>query len=330
MGTFQAVASGLGEAGEQAGQGYNQALNEALKYRQQAFMEKQAGVQSDFQNRQLDQSYKLAQQQHDLFHQQMVAQGWDAGVVTKDPNTGKYMRTYTNKQTGEQRTLPEVGNPPDSAEAHLETYKMLKEQGWDDNKAMQAAFKVGNLYRTDPVGMAQEWQDRAKQLFEDKGVKSVPIIGYGKVDISTPAGQANYAQIMVDGNTRSAAAMARAMYGNGAGVANGRNMDGFTADEAREFKAYEESLKGMGGLRERLAVANINNTLDSTERKELTESTIKQQQADEDKLNSKYNEIGSRRAWSVSAFMNANPTATSAQIGQAKQQAARAHKRIVP
>jgi len=156
-----------------------------------------------------------------------------------------------------------------------------------------------------------------------------PIIGYGNVDISTPQGQARYAQIMADSNTRGISAMYRAIYGNGANANGGRNMDGFTADEAREFKAYEETLKGQGGLRERLAVANINNELNPDKRQEITKETMDASNKDEKSLNDKYNEIFNRRAWSMSAFMKANPNATATQIAAARHQAQANHMRIV-
>jgi len=162
MGAFQAVASGLGEAGEQGGQGVNQALNEALKVRQQNFVESNAANEIALRYAQLRQQGSLEGQRNDLLHQQLVGQGWKDQGLTLDPSTKQYVRTYYNTQTGETSKLPQSGNPPDSPQAHLDTYKMLVEQGFDPTKAQEIAFKMGNLYRTDPVGVAQEWQDRAK------------------------------------------------------------------------------------------------------------------------------------------------------------------------
>jgi hypothetical protein len=325
MGGFQAVASGLGEAGEQAGQGVNEALNAALKVRQQDFVEKNAANEIALRYAQLHQQGSLESQRNDILHQQIIGQGWKDQGLSVD-NNGGYQRTYYNDQTKETRVVPMNGTPPDSPQAHLDTYKMLTEQGFDPTKAQEIAFKMGNLYRTDPVGIAQEWQDRAKEL-SDSGVKSVPIIGYGNVDISTPQGQAKYAQIMADSNTRGISAMYRAMYGNGSGVGPGHDLSGFTPGEAREFKAFEMAQQSRMAAREKFGTAALANTMPQ-DIEARTKGLMDASDQDTKAIQDKYNEIYNRRSWSVSKFMQANPHATPAQINQAKQQAKAANKRI--
>lgn len=320
MGGFQATAAGLGGAGEEAGQGVNQALNEALKVRQQNFVESNAAQEIAFRYAQLKQQGSLEGQRNELLHQQIVGTGWKDQGLTYDPNTKQYTRTYYNDQTNETRKLPMSGTPPDSPQAHLDTYHMLVEQGFDPTKAQEIAFKMGNLYRTDPVGIAQEWQDRAKEL-SDSGVKSVPIIGYGNVDISTPQGQARYAQIMADSNTRGISAMYRAIYGNGSQAGAGaHDLTGFTPGEAREFKAFETAIQQRMAARDRFGAAALNNTMpnDMDKRlKELMDESDKDTKAIEDK----YTEIYNRRAWSLSQFMSAHPNATATEIAAAKRTA---------
>jgi hypothetical protein len=247
MGAFQAVASGLGEAGEQLGQGANAALNDALKVRSQMMEEQYRSGELDLRRQQLQQQGQIANQQQDLMRNYYIQQGWRDMGVSMDPGTGNYSRSFYNETTKESTTVPVSGVPPDSPQGLMAYYKNIR--GMQDDKgnplfsdlqAKQIAFKMPQLYREGPVGMMQGFRDYAAEL-ADQGMTNIKSSTGKQLDISTPEGQQAFAQDQIDlvyGRTGFF------HYGMG-GVAGGRPVDmtGFTAGEKREADATLAPLK---------------------------------------------------------------------------------------
>jgi len=322
MGGFQAVASGLGGAGEDLGTGLNNALNEALKVQLQ---QHNIGMdQSNLALRQAQQKqeYDLAQQQHELMRQQMLSNGWTHTGTVKGPD-GHYYQQFDNPRmpAGQQTTrIPYGGEnggvPPDSMEAMLDNYKRLKEQGFEDTRAQQLAFKSVNLYRTDPAGLVGEYAKYAKELNEDKGVDKVPVFGFGTIDISTEAGQAKYAQAMIDSG-RGMGPLLRSMMGYGPGAAGSKDMTGWTANEQREYRAIEEEARRREDILTKMGTAQMSNTFDPDQQKAITKQVMDQIDDLWSEPNKKADEINARHGrgvtpapgqmWSKSAWAAANP-----------------------
>lgn len=304
MGGFQAVASGLGEAGEQEGQGLNQALNQALKVQLQNH--NISMDQSNLALRQLQakQSYDVAQQSHDLTRQQMLENGWTHTGTVKGAD-GQYYQQFDNPRMppGQQtRTIPYSGGgvPPDSFEAHLAQRQQLINQGVDKDKAAEIAFKVAGLYRTDPAGLVKEYQQLAKDMNEDNDISTVPVFGFGKIDISTPEGQAKYAQAMIDSG-RGMAPLLRGMMGLGG---KPTDMTGWTANEQREYKALEsevnrktqnvEKMMGIYGQATFMPGSSLNDLKDVTKQMDDLQTPLFKQ------LEDKAEEINARHGRAVS------------------------------
>src|SRR6266436_5519072 len=159
----QAITSGIGETGEQLGTGLNNALTEALKVQMQQHVIGHDNATLALEEARQKQTYDIASQQHELMRQQMLEQGWTHTGTVKDPD-GTYYQQFDNPRmpAGQQtRRIPyggaNGGVPPDSMEAMLDNYKRLKEQGFEDTRAQQLAFKSVNLYRTDPAGLLGEY-----------------------------------------------------------------------------------------------------------------------------------------------------------------------------
>jgi len=296
---LQGVLSGIGEGGEQAGQGLNAALNEALKVRAQQHQENVDTAHINLAQAAQQQAYTLAQQQHELMRQSMLQNGWTHTGTVKGVD-GNYYQQFDNPRmpVGSQTTrIPYNGTPPDSLEAMLNNYKQLKEQGFEDTRAQQLAFKAVNLYRTDPAGLLQEYSKYAKELNEEKGVTKVPVFGFGNIDISTEAGQAKYAQAMNDSG-RGYATLLRSLMGYGP---KQNDMTGWTANEQREYKAVEaqqkleeETLMKFYTLQMGLPTAmdpNVQNQI----RQSMLEASSKSSKALQDKqdeINGRHNKTG--------------------------------------
>jgi hypothetical protein len=298
MGGFQAVASGLGETGEQLGTGLNNALNEALKVQLQQHNIGMDQAHLALAQAQQKQTYDLATQQHDLMRQQMLESGWTHTGTVKDPD-GTYYQQFDNPRmpAGQQtRRIPYGGGnggvPPDSMEAMLDNYKRLKEQGFEDTRAQQLAFKSVNLYRTDPAGLVGEYAKYAKELNEEKGVSKVPVFGFGTIDISNEAGQAKYAQAMIDSG-RGMGPLLRSMMGFG-GAAGSRDMTGWTANEQREYRAVEEEAKRREDILTKMGTAQMSNTFNPEEQKAVTKSVMDQIDDLWKGPHEKYDEINNR------------------------------------
>lgn len=250
----QAIFSGIGEEGSQAGTGITQGLLDAFKVKQQ--YDQQANQQQQLAQAQqrinLEQSgqkqqYDLAQQQHDLMRAQIERQGWNlvGNGPVKQPD-GSYATVYDNPNMplgSQTRTIPFQGIPQDSMEGRINTMKLLQDQGVDSTRAMEIAFKQSGLYRTDPAGQIAEFQKAAEDMAA-KGIKSVPVFGVGNIDITTPEGRAKYGQAMAESNSRNAAAYTRAMLGNGApSGANQPSQYGWTANDIRDYGTVANQVK---------------------------------------------------------------------------------------
>lgn len=295
MGGFQAVAAGLGEAGEQTGQGINQAITEALKVRAQTHLEDVDKAHITLAQQAQQQAYQIAQQQHELTRQQIISNGWKDMGSTVGPD-GKYVRNFYNDQTKENRAIPMSGTPPDSPQNLVNYYKTLR--GMTDGKgtplftdmqSKQVAFKMPQLYREGPVGMVEGFRDHATELLE-QGIKQVKIPGIGKIDISTPQGAANYAQAMMD-----------VIYQRGMMSAylrsqtQGRDMTGFTPGEQRDYKSAEAGLDSYSSILQKTVGAALASELNPQKRDEMMKTMLTQTEAIEGAKVDKYNEIVARR-----------------------------------
>lgn len=297
MGTWQAINSGIGETGEQMGQGMNNALNEALKVQLQQHNMGMDQAHLQLAQAQQKQTYDLAQQQHELMRQQMLSQGWTHTGTVKGED-GRYYQQFDNPRMplGQQTTrIPYGGEsggvPPDSMEAMLDNYKRLKEQGFEDTRAQQLAFKSVNLYRTDPAGLLGEYGKYAKELNEDKGVGKVPVFGFGTMDISTEEGRAKYAQAMIDSG-RGMGPLLRAMMGYGTG--KDKDMTGWTAGEAREFRPLQDEAKRQEDMLTKMAIARMGATFDPNEQKAIQQELMTQTSGLWKNVDDKYAEISNR------------------------------------
>lgn len=247
MGGFQAVMSGLGETGEQAGQGINNAINEALRVRQQTHQEDIDAAHIDLAAKAQQQQYLIFQQQHELAKQQLEASGWKDMGVTVGPD-GRYVRNFYNEQTQQKRAVGVQGVPPDSSEGmlnHFKTLSSLKDQ--DNNplftplQAKQIAFKMPQLYREGPVGMLDGFTDYAKEK-NDSGISAIQVPGFGKIDITSPEGQAKFGQTMLD--TIYQRSLMAAMYKS----QHPGDASGWTANEKREYDAVNNKNKALEQL----------------------------------------------------------------------------------
>jgi len=236
MGGFQGVAAGLASTGEGIGTGVENALNEALKIRAQTFGEQMQSGELALRQAQLKQTYDIAQQQHELGRQQLIQSGWrDLGPTVEG---GQYYRTFYNEATKQTSRLPIEGTPPDSPAALLNYYRTVRGMTDDNGKpvftdlqAKQVAFKMPQLYREGPVGMMEGFRDYAKDSLGYDDVKSQ-----------------KFAQQQLD-LIYGRGAYIRSMFGNYPG--QGANMTGWTANEQREYKAYQDE----EGRQERMLTA---------------------------------------------------------------------------
>lgn len=257
MGGFQAVTAGLGEAGEQTGQGINQAITEALKVRAQTHLEDVDKAHITLAQQAQQQAYTIAQQQHELTRQQMIANGWKDIGITSSPD-GKYTRTFYNDQTKETRAIPMQGVPPDSMEGMLNHYKTLGGIKDENGQPMftpmqlkQIAFKMPNLYKEGPAGMLEAFTDIAKQRFGE-GQKATLVPGFGKIDITTPEGQAHFGQVMMDTIYQRSlmAAMWRSQHP--------ADQSGWSSNERNEYNGILNKNKMMESLYLKMAEASMN------------------------------------------------------------------------
>jgi hypothetical protein len=290
MGGFQAVASGLGGAGEDMGVGLNNALNEALKVRAQLHGEDVDASRLALEKAGQQQQYNLAQQVHELTRQQIIQSGWKDMGATVNPN-GTYSRTFYNEQLPEgqnKKVVPLSGVPPDSAAGLFQHYQMIRDQKDENGKplftdlqAKQVAYKMPNLYREGPAGIVDSFMDSAKDQAAN-GVKKIRIPGLGSFDITTPGGIANYAQAVL--STIHPGGLYRALSPAGQGA---KDMTGWTAGEKREFDALAGPLRASETAMGRMADVQMANTLDPAQqdivRKQYLESVTNAEKQIEEK-----------------------------------------------
>lgn len=281
MGGFQAVASGLGEGGEQLAQGTNNALNEALKVRSQLFNEQQQTGELNLRQAALQQSYNIAQQQHELARQQMLNSGWvHSGTVLGQD--GQYYQTFSNPRTGETSRMAYNGVPPDSPAGQMNYYRSLLNLKGDDGKPMfndlqakQVAFKMPQLYREGPVGMMQGFADYAKD----------------NLGITDPNKAQEFAQKQLD-----------IIYGRGGyfrwgagGLGANHDLTGFTPGEKREYDAAVGPLKLQEQMLTKVMNAQMAATFDPTAQAQISDRFLPAIMQLESQAQSKYQEILSRR-----------------------------------
>lgn len=292
MGGFQAVASGLGEAGEQTGQGINNAINEALKVRQQTHLEDVDKAHITLQQQAQQQAYTVAQQQHELMRQGLIQNNQEDLGVSLNPATNKYIRNFRDKTTNKINSYPVEGVPPDSPQGLTNYYKTLKsmtsERGTpilSDKEAMAMAFKFPGLFREGPVGMLQGFQDHAEELVRN-GIKEARIPGIGRIDLTKDNGPVNYSQAMMDVIYQRGmmSAYLRAQQ-------TGRDMTGFTPGETRDYKAAEAGLDNYASMLQKTTAAAMASELNPDKRDELMKTLLTQTQAIEGAKADKYNEI---------------------------------------
>lgn len=305
MGGFQAVASGLGGAGEDIGVGLNNALNESLRVRQQDLAEKaQAhGEQVDAAHIKLAeaaqaQSYNIAQQSHELTRQQIIQSGWKDMGATIGPD-GKYSRSFYNEQLPEgqnRKVVPLAGVPPDSPQGLLQHYQVIKgmkdendKPMFNDLQAKQIAFKMPNLYREGPAGIVDSFMDMAREEAKN-GVKAIKIPGLGSFPINTDKGIADYGQAVL--STIHPGGLYRAL--NPSAYGGGKDMTGFTAGEKREFDSFANPIKAMQAAMGRVTDAQIAGTFDPAAQDILRKQYLEGVTSQEKQIQEKYDEIANR------------------------------------
>lgn len=298
MGGFQAVASGLGQTGEDLGQGMQGALNEALKVRAQSHEEEMDKAKLTLAQAAQTQSYQIAQQEHELTRQHIIQNGWtDMGAtVNKD---GSFSRSFYNKSLPEgqnTRVVPLSGIPPDSPQGLVQHYNVLRgmtdEKGnrlFDDMQAKQVAFRMPSLYKEGPAGILDSFRDSAAEQFE-KGVKAIKIPGLGKYPIDTPKGQADYAQAVL--STIHPGGLYRAM--NPSSFGKQADMTGWTAGEQREYNSLKDQVNKMEQLSTQMAVARMQATLDPNEQAKIQSDLLTTISPMYKQLEEKQNEISNR------------------------------------
>lgn len=296
MGGFQAVASGLGEGGEQLGTGINNAEQMALKLRQQSHLENVDAQHIALAQALQKQQYDIANQQHELMRQQILQNGWAHVGTVKEGE--QYFQVFQNPRMpqGQQNMkLPYNGVPPDSPESLVGYYKTLRgmtnESGnpmFTDEQAKKIAFKMPNLYKEGPAGIVQGFREDAAEQAEN-GIKSIRIPGLGSFDITTPKGQADYAQAVL--STIHPGGLYRAL--NGGAGAN-KDMTGWTAGELREYKPLEEKARRSEELLKSLAVAQMNMTFDPKQQESIRQQLLEQTASIWKEPEEKYSEISNR------------------------------------
>lgn len=297
MGAFQAVASGLGEAGENLGTGINNAEQTALKLRQQSHIENVDASHIALAQAMQKQQYDIAQQQHELMRQQILSNGWAHVGTVKEGD--QYFQVFQNPRMpqGQQNMkLPYNGVPPDSPESMINSYKTfrtMKDENdhplFTDTQAKQVAFKMANLYREGPSGIVQGFREDAEERAA-AGVKSIRIPGLGEFPISTPKGISDYAQAVL--STIHPGGLYRALNG-GAGT-GAKDMTGWTAGELREYKPLEEKARRSEELLKSLAVAQMNMTFDPKQQESIRQQLLEQTSSIWKEPEEKYAEIGNR------------------------------------
>jgi len=232
MGAFQAIASGLGETGEQAGQGINQALNEALKVRQQNFVEQNAAREMEFRYNQLQQQGSLEGQRNDIYRQQILQSGWKDLGLTIDPKTNLYSRTFYNDQLPEgqnKRVVPITGTPPDSLEAQMARYQTLINEKKDDGSPMftstqakQIVFKMTKDYQ----GGADQMRGFLDLAHDEYGLEGQAAIKKAEQLYGETVGRGGY-------------------FRYASGLGNPKDLTGLTPGEMRDYNAQVGPLKAQ-------------------------------------------------------------------------------------
>lgn len=238
MSAFQGALAGIGSTGEQMATGEQAAQEFALKSALAKSTIAAQTARSGVEQGQLElaksgqqQAYTLAQQQHELYRQSLIDQGWkDNGVtiVGQDSATGmsKYQRNFVNMRDGSTRAIPVQGVPPDSQEGVMNFYRTLT--GLKDDKgnpqfnnieAAQIAFRTPQLYRQGPAEQYKGFQQIGQDQFPDDPKKAA---AFGKNLWDEFVGKAGYFH-----------------YGPGASslTGGGRDMTGMTAGEQRLYKS---------------------------------------------------------------------------------------------
>lgn len=310
MGGFQAVAAGLGQAGEEAGKGINDALTQALKVRAQQHLEdmdaahlnlaqKAQTFQQAYETNAQHQAASQFQQSHELAREALIKGGWKDLGSQIDPANGRYFRTMYNDQTQQTTKVYLDGVPPDSPTGMINYYKTLRgmtgDNGkplFDDMKAKEIAFKMPNLYREGPAGIVQSFIDDAQDQ-ANNGVKSISVPGIGKFDITTPGGRSNYAQATLA--TIHPGGLYRALNPT---TSSGKALDqtGWTGNEMREYNAEANKAKVMENAILKLAEAQMNGILDPTGKQQeaLTKNAIDQVTSAYARADQKAEEISAR------------------------------------
>jgi hypothetical protein len=310
--------------GEDIGVGLNNALNEALKVRQQNLAERSESHGEDVDKAHIalaqagqQQAYNIAQQAHELTRQQIIQSGWKDMGSSVNPD-GSYNRTFYNEQLPEgqnKKVVPVSGVPPDSPQGLLQYYKTVAGMKGGDDKplftdlqAKQIAFKMPQLYREGPAGIVDSFRDSARDQ-ADNGVKAIKIPGLGSYDITTDKGRADYAQAVL--STIHPGGLYRAT--NPAAFGKGADMTGWTAGEKREFDAIANPIRAMQTAMGRMADAQIANTFDPAQqdaiRKQYIESVVNQ----EKQIQEKQAEISNRHHGGIAFQVPAGAPAAQGQ-----------------
>jgi len=295
MGAFAAgIASGVGKGGEDFATGdiaaRREDLNTTIQQHLMRIQDSQADVAQKelaLRSRQADQSFQLAQQQHDLYRTSILDAGFrDGGVMqnvdpaTNQPIPGSYSRIFTNPRTNETRKLPVPGIPPDSPEGvqnHFKSLAGMKDESgkpiFNNIQAAQIAFRTPQLYREGPAEVYKSFQDIGADKFPDDPDKASK---FGKNLWDEYTGKAGFFH-----------------YGQGATA--GRDMSGFTAGEKREYDAATRPIEQMKTSIMRMAAAEMQATLDPTQQANVSGRYLMMLQSLEEQESRKFDEIQQRR-----------------------------------
>ena len=341
MGALQAITGGFGKLGSEIGAGDVTAQQQEL---QKANIEQNWQmnyVRNQLEQQRLQQTWDIAQQQHDLTRQQIIQQGYRDMGATIDPASGQYYRTFINPATGDTRRVPVQGTPPDSPQGMMNYFQQvrgLKDSNGNpllsDTEAAQIAFRMPMLYRQGPAAQFQSFVDQA-QDYANQGIKSIKGPDGKQIDLTSPQGRIAYAQMQQD-LIYGRSGFFHYGPGNLLGGGAAKDLSGFTAGEQREYNAYIAPYKAQELLLGQAMRAAYASAITPDQQQQVTNTYLPQIAAIQQAENSKYQEILARHRggqpptnaqvsqansgkqyWSAAAYKKANPKATESQVEQA-------------
>lgn len=164
MGAFQAVAAGLGGAGEDLSKGVEANVNQNHQFLMDYLSRQNSNRQLDLQQQQQANTQKYQKSMIDLQHESMEDAGYQNVGASKDKD-GNWVRTFVNPRTKQTHDFKLSGPPPDSFEFQNSLYQQLKTEHpeWSDDLATSLAFKAPYANRADPASYWTGLYNQASQ-----------------------------------------------------------------------------------------------------------------------------------------------------------------------